>query len=97
MPSPSVGVLVFELHIPEARSLKDKRHYVKGLKDRLRTRFNVSVAEIDDQELLNRATLAAACVSASRSYAEGLLDRVEADAAGFLGPLLAGVTREWLG
>lgn len=97
MPAPSVGVLVLELHIPEARSLKDKRHYVKGLKDRLRNRFNVSVAEIDDQELLNRATLAAACVSSSRSYAEGLLDRVEADAAGFLGPLLVGATREWLG
>jgi uncharacterized protein YlxP (DUF503 family) len=97
MSSPPVGVLVFELHIPEARSLKDKRHYVKGLKDRLRNRFNVSVAEIEDQDLLNRATLAAVCVSGSRAYAEGLLDRVEADAAGFLGPILIGVTREWLG
>lgn len=97
MGSPVVGVLVFELHIPESRSLKDKRHYVKGLKDRLRNRFNVSVSEIDDQELLNRATLAAVCVSGSRSYAEGLLDRVESDAAGFLGPLLVSVSREWLG
>ena len=97
MTAPVVGVLVFELNIVESRSLKDKRHWVKGLKDRLRTRFNVSVAEIGDTDLWNRATIAAACVSPSRAYAEGLLDRIEADAAGFLGRMLESVTREWLG
>ncbi len=97
MGSPVVGVLIFELHIPESRSLKDKRHYVKGLKDRLRSRFNLSVAEIADHELWNRGTVAAACVASSRAYAEGLLDRAEEDSSRFLGPILAGVTREWLG
>jgi len=44
---PAVGVITFELRLEDSHSLKDKRHYVKGLKDRLRARFNVSVAEID--------------------------------------------------
>ena len=44
---PAVGVIIFELNIEDAQSLKDKRHYVKGLKDRLRAKFNVAVAEID--------------------------------------------------
>jgi hypothetical protein len=42
---PSVGVITFELRMPDAHSLKDKRHFVKGLKDRLRAKFNVAVAE----------------------------------------------------
>src|SRR4051812_28260412 len=41
---PTIGVLTLEIHIEDARSLKEKRHVVKGLKDRLRNRFNVAVA-----------------------------------------------------
>lgn len=96
MGAPVVGVLILELHLFEAKSLKDKRHYVKGLKDRLRHRFNVSVAEIGDQELWNRGLIAVACVSSDRVYAEQLLQRVEDDAAGFLGRFLAGSSVEWL-
>ena len=52
MGSPAtIGVLTLELRIEHAHSLKDKRQVVKGLKDRLRRKFNVSVSEIDDQEL----------------------------------------------
>jgi uncharacterized protein len=40
----SVGVLILELRLDDAHSLKDKRHYVKSLKDRLRAKFNVAVA-----------------------------------------------------
>ena len=50
-----IGVLTLELRIEHAHSLKEKRHVVKGLKDRLRRKFNVSVAEIDDQDLHNSA------------------------------------------
>lgn len=96
MGSPVVGVLILELHLSEAQSLKDKRRYVKGLKDRLRHRFNVSVAEIGDQELWNRGLLAAATVSSDRHYAEQLLQKVEADAADFLGRFLASTSIEWL-
>ncbi len=92
----SVGLLTLELHLTEARSLKDKRSHVKGLKDRLRARFNVSVAEVEDQELWKRSTIAVVTVSASREYAAGLLERVENDAAGVLGPFLEAATVEWL-
>ncbi len=44
----TIGVVTLELRIEEAHSLKEKRHVVKSLKDRLRRKFNVSVAEIDD-------------------------------------------------
>ena len=44
--APAIGALTLELRIEDAHSLKDKRHVVRGLKDRLRHKFNVSVAEI---------------------------------------------------
>jgi uncharacterized protein YlxP (DUF503 family) len=92
----AVGVLTMELRMPHAHSLKDKRQVVKGLKDRLRNKFNVSVAEIDYQDLWQSALLAAVTVSSSRNYAEQVLQSVEKEAAGFLGPDLAEVTLEWL-
>ena len=92
----SIGVITFELHIPDAHSLKDKRHYVKGLKDRLRTRFNVAVAEIGHQDSWQRGLVAAVTVSSDKAYAEQLLQKVEADAAALLGGLLVDATVEWI-
>ena len=43
----AIGVITFELRLDDSHSLKDKRHFVKSLKDRLRAKFNVAVAEID--------------------------------------------------
>jgi len=65
-----IGVLTLELRIEDAHSLKDKRHIVKGLKDRLRHKFNVAVAEIGNQDLWQRATVAAITVSGDRVFAE---------------------------
>jgi uncharacterized protein YlxP (DUF503 family) len=93
---PSVGVITFELRLDESHSLKDKRHYVKGLKDRLRNKFNVSVAEIDHQELWQRGLVAAVTVSSDQAHAEQVLQSVEREAALLLGPLLVEVTTEWL-
>lgn len=93
---PSVGVITFELTLPDSHSLKDKRHWVKGLKDRLRSRCNVAVAEIDYQETWQRGLIAAVTVSADRPYAEQTLQHAEREAAALLGPLLIGVTVEWL-
>ncbi len=81
-----VGVLTLELRIEHAHSLKEKRHVVKSLKDRLRGKFNVSVAEIDDQDLHNSAVIAVATVSPSRPFAEKILQAVEREAADLLGP-----------
>ena len=53
-----------------SHSLKDKRHVVKGLKDRLRHKFNVSVAEIDYQDLWQRALVAAVTVASDHAHGE---------------------------
>ncbi len=71
-----VGTLVLRLHLPEAGSLKDKRQVVLSLSQRLRTRFGVSVAEIDDLESWQVATLGLATVSSSESVCRHLLDEV---------------------
>ena len=93
---PSVGVVTLELRLEDSHSLKDKRHFVKGLKDRLRTKFNVSVAEIDYQDLWQRGLVAVVTVSGDQSHAEQVLQSVEREAALLLGPLLVAVTTEWL-
>jgi uncharacterized protein len=93
---PAIGVLTLEIVLEEAHSLKDKRRVVKGLKDRLRGKFNVAVAEIDYQDLWQRALVAAVTVSADRIHAETVLQSVEAEAAGLLGAELADATVEWL-
>jgi uncharacterized protein len=92
----AVGVVTFELRIEHARSLKDKRQVVKSLKDRLRARFNVAVAEIDYQDVWQRAAIAAVTVSSAKEKAEETLQRVEADAANVLGAMLVRADVEWL-
>jgi len=93
---PAIGVITFELRIDDAHSLKDKRHYVKGLKDRLRAKFNVAVAEIGNQDSWQVGLVAAVTVSAEKAYAEQLLQMVEREAAGFLGGVLVDATVEWV-
>jgi len=70
-----VGSLRMELHLPASHSLKAKRSVVNHVKERLRTRFNASVAEVDHQDLWQRATLGVAIVSGEA----GVLDRVLRD------------------
>ncbi len=82
---PTVGVLTLELHLSDAHSLKDKRHTVKGLKDRLRSKFNVAVAEIDYQDLWQRALVSAVTVSGDHTRAEQILQLVEREASAMLG------------
>ena len=72
-----VGVARLRLHLPGARSLKDKRQVVRSIKDRLRNSFNISIAEIDVTDLWQRATLGVVSISASRDYLEGLMRNVE--------------------
>jgi len=93
---PSIGVITLELRLENSHSLKDKRHVVKGLRDRLHNKFNVSVAEIDCQDLWQRAVVAAVTVSSDKVQAEKVLQSVEHETASILGPALAGVTVEWI-
>jgi len=70
-----VSVAVVELHIESSQSLKDKRRVVRSAVERMRQRFNVSVAEVDDLDDWNAAVLAVACVSNSADYAQGVLQK----------------------
>jgi uncharacterized protein YlxP (DUF503 family) len=76
-----IAFLTLELTIEAAQSLKDRRQVVRSLKDRLRTAFNVAVAELDSAELWNRATIGVVSVSNSRDYLDGLMKNVERQAA----------------
>ena len=71
-----IGVCTIEMHIPESSSLKTKRHSLKSLKDRIRSKFNVSVAEVDYNDLWQKASLAVAAVSNDKSYLNQTLDHV---------------------
>jgi uncharacterized protein YlxP (DUF503 family) len=93
---PAVGVITLELRLDESHSLKDKRQVVKSLKDRLQGKFNVSVAEIDYQELWQRGLVAVATVSGNQAHAQQVLQNVEREASFVLGPMLVSATVEWL-
>src|SRR5580698_11166320 len=92
---PSVGVLTLELHLEDAHSLKDKRHTVKSLKDRLRGKFNVAVAEIAYQDLWQRSLVSAVTVSGDHAHAEQVVHLVECEASYLLGGVLFGSSIEW--
>ncbi len=72
-----VGITCWELHLNGCGSLKDKRRVVKSLKDRLHSRFNVSVAETDHQDRWQRAELSCCVVSADRRHAESVLSSAD--------------------
>ncbi len=93
---PAIGVLTIEIHVEQSHSLKEKRHVVKSLKDRLRDRFNVSVAEIDFLDSWQSSVVAAVTVSRDRVHAQQVLQAVEAHAASLLGGALTGSNIEWL-
>jgi uncharacterized protein YlxP (DUF503 family) len=71
-----VAVERFDLRIPGARSLKQKRHVVKGLTAALRQTFPVSVAEVDHQDLWQRATLAVAAVGPDQHHLRRVMQAV---------------------
>ena len=86
MSAARVAVGTIELHLPDVDSLKGKRHVLKGLKERVRARFEVAVAEVDNHDIWQRATLAVACVSHDSRHANEVvskaLDFIEANVDG---------------
>jgi hypothetical protein len=91
-----VGLLTLELHLPEAHSLKDKRQVLRSLKDRLRGRFNVAVAELDFQDVWNSSVVGVVTLSNAEQHVEESLQLVLADAHRILGPLLISHDVEFL-
>ncbi len=85
-----IGLLTLEIHIPDARSLKDKRQVIRSLKDRLRGQFNVAVAELDHQELWQRALVGVVSISGDAKHLEQSLQAVCSESERLLGRDLIG-------
>jgi uncharacterized protein len=71
-----VGVLRLTFHIPHARSLKDKRRVVLRFRDRVRARFDVSIAEVAAQDLHQRAVFGVSVVSGDAAVCDSVLQQV---------------------
>jgi uncharacterized protein YlxP (DUF503 family) len=70
-----IGLCTIELRLPGNGSLKGKRRVIKSITTRIGREYNVSIAEVDAQNVWQRAVLGVVCVSSSASYAHGLLER----------------------
>jgi len=71
-----IGALHVDVHVPAAQSLKDRRAVLRSLKDQLRGRFNIAVAEIEAAEKWQRAAVGIAAVGDDRAAVEGALRQV---------------------
>jgi uncharacterized protein len=71
-----VGVLRLTLHLPAPGSLKSKRHLVRSAIDRVKARFNVSIAEVGDNDLWQRSVVGVAAVANDHGFVNETLDKV---------------------
>jgi uncharacterized protein YlxP (DUF503 family) len=71
----TVGLCTVELFIPDGHSLKDKRRVLQSVKSRVRDKFNVSVAEVGEQDLWQKAILGMACVANESAHVNQVLDQ----------------------
>ncbi|MSO23525.1 MAG: DUF503 domain-containing protein [Acidobacteria bacterium] len=90
-----IGLLTLDIHLPDAHSLKGKRFVIQSLKDRLR-RFNVSVAELDHQDLWQRSVIGIVSISSDHRQLETALQHIEREAASILGRGLVSTQTEFL-
>ena len=72
----NVGVCKISLRLPENSSLKGKRQVLKSITSRIRSKFNVSVAEVDDHEVWQLATIGICCISNNQRYTNQVLSKV---------------------
>jgi uncharacterized protein YlxP (DUF503 family) len=72
-----IGMARFELFIPASESLKDKRRVLKSISATVRNKLNVSIAEVDHQDLWQRAAFGVACVSESMAHCRRVMQEVE--------------------
>ena len=80
-----VGLLTLEIHLPYSHSLKEKRAVLRKIRDRLRSRFNVAVAELDHRDVWQVATLGVVSISDSQPLLDAVLRDVLREAENILG------------
>jgi uncharacterized protein YlxP (DUF503 family) len=91
-----VAALRVDLHLAQARSLKDKRAAIRPILEGCRQRFSVAAAEVDHQDRWQRAQLAVATVSGSPGHASQVLDAVERFLWSFPEVEVVAMSRHWL-
>lgn len=75
----AVVVCEIQYSIHDSFSLKDKRQTVKSIIERMRHKYHIAIAEVDDLDMHNKTTIEMACVSNSRQLARSILDKVQAE------------------
>jgi uncharacterized protein YlxP (DUF503 family) len=75
-----IALLTLDIHIPHAQSLKEKRMVVRSLKDRLRSKFNVSVSEVDHQDLWQRSQVCVVIVGSDEKFLQKVLEEAAEEA-----------------
>lgn len=91
-----IGLLEIELHLPDARSLKDKRQPLRSILARVRQNHNVSIAEVAHHDERQRAGLAVVGVNTERVSMERTLDEIIRTIEETPGVVCAGEQRQWL-
>jgi uncharacterized protein YlxP (DUF503 family) len=71
-----IGVVKVKIYTPWVHSLKEKRMVVKSLSAKVRNKFNVSIAEVEDQDIHQSVVLAFACVAGDKTQADSICDHV---------------------
>lgn len=71
-----IGIARIEIYIPMATSLKEKRRVIKGLIDKARNKFNIAIAEVDNNDLWKNATIGIVTISNERAYIDKLLSKI---------------------
>ena len=89
-------LLIFELRISYAQSLKDKRRVIKGLKDRLSSRFNISIAELGELDNWKQSILGVTMIANDRKYLDGQASQIETIILEVKNIELITVSKEWL-
>ena len=74
-----IGYLELDIHFPHARSLKDKRKELNGLKDRIRQKHNVALAELDFQDVWQRTKIGVVTLNNHQTVVEQVLARIRSD------------------
>jgi uncharacterized protein YlxP (DUF503 family) len=72
-----IGIAKFELFIPASASLKDKRRVVRSVTGTLRAKFNIAVAEVDHQDLWQRAAVGTSCIADSTAHCRKMMQEIE--------------------
>ena len=83
-----VGLLLLDLQLPDAHSLKDKRQILRSLKARLRRKFNIAIAELDFHDVWQSSTIGIVTLSNAEQHVEESLQSVLREAQRILGPIL---------